>query len=134
MDSETARIHEFDHYQNRTRETAIGLSQSGDGVDRDEAIQFLGLGVAGESGEIVEKVKKFARAKEALEDDDAEDPDVAPAEHLDGLEAEIGDLLWYLARICDELDTSLADIAGSNLAKLTDRAERERIAGAGDDR
>jgi NTP pyrophosphatase (non-canonical NTP hydrolase) len=114
------RIHEFDHYQTLTGQTAIGYSQSGAGVTRDEAIHFLALGVAGESGELAEKVKKYKR-----EDDEA---------YLDELEAEIGDVLWYLARLAAELDVQLSDVAGDNIDKLLDRDSRDQITGQGDDR
>lgn len=114
------RIHEFDHYQELTRETAIGYSQSGDGVTREEAIHFLGLGVAGESGELVEKIKKYKR-----EDDPV---------YLAMAESEIGDVLWYLARLCDEIDVDLSEVADDNVAKLLDRADRDQITGQGDDR
>ena len=114
------RIHEFDHYQTLTGQTAIGFSQSGAGVTRYEAIHFLALGVAGESGELAEKVKKYKR-----EDDEA---------YLDELEAEIGDVLWYLARLAAELDVQLSDVASDNIDKLLDRDSRDQISGQGDDR
>jgi len=46
----------------------------------------------------------------------------------------MGDVLWYLARLSDELGISLNTIAKKNLEKLLDRKKRNVISGAGDKR
>lgn len=103
---------DFDDYQELTEETAI--------YPAEEAIQYTTLGLVGESGEIAEKVKKWRR-----EDDES---------YLEDLEAELGDVLWYVARLADELDLSLAEIADGNIDKLLDRQARDVLEGEGDDR
>jgi len=50
------------------------------------------------------------------------------------LKAELGDVLWYVAQVCTELDLSFDDVAEYNIAKLYDRLERGKIRGDGDDR
>jgi NTP pyrophosphatase (non-canonical NTP hydrolase) len=82
------------------------------------------LGLCGETGEVAEKVKKVLR------DDGGVFSDALRAD----LALELGDVLWYLARLASELDLDLAAIAEANLAKLASRAERNVIAGSGDRR
>jgi len=50
------------------------------------------------------------------------------------LVAEVGDVLWYLARLSTELKTSLGVVGQENINKLLDRKERGVLGGAGDTR
>jgi len=110
----------FDQYQEATEQTAYGRTTTDGDVDRDEALLFLTTALNGETGELSEKIKKSVR-----EDD---------ASYLSDAPAEIGDILWYLARLAAVLDTDLETIADDNVAKLLDRDERDRIFGEGDHR
>jgi len=101
----------LDHYQEKTRETAV--------YPENQALTYVALGLNGEAGEIAEKVKKQIR------DDEDKTGDI-----LD----ELGDVLWYLARVADELDADLSDVAEANLVKLFDRQDRGQLHGEGDDR
>lgn len=103
---------EFDDYQSLTMETAI--------YPEDEGVQYTALGLNGEAGEVAEKVKKWRR-----EGDE---------QYLEELESELGDVLWYLARLADELDVSLDQVAEENIDKLLDRKARDVLEGQGDDR
>jgi NTP pyrophosphatase (non-canonical NTP hydrolase) len=47
---------------------------------------------------------------------------------------EIGDVLWYMAALCKDLDISLESIANKNIVKLLDRRARNVIQGSGDNR
>lgn len=102
---------DFNHYQNKTEETAV--------YPKDEAIHYLALGLTGEAGEVAEKIKKSIRDDKDLDD---------------GMKDELGDVLWYLARLADELGFELDEIADNNLDKLFDRKERGKIHGSGDNR
>jgi NTP pyrophosphatase (non-canonical NTP hydrolase) len=46
----------------------------------------------------------------------------------------MGDVLWYLAALADDLGCQLSDIAEENLEKLASRYDRGVIKGAGDKR
>jgi len=82
------------------------------------------LGLTNEAGEVAGKIKKIFRDKDGL---------IGEAER-EMLKSELGDVLWYLAQVCSELDLSLEEVAGSNIAKLLDRQARGKIQGDGDNR
>ena len=82
------------------------------------------LGLAGEAGEVAEKVKK------ALRDDGGE----MSAERRNAIAGELGDVLWYVSQVATELNLTLDEIAEKNIVKLADRAARGTIAGSGDNR
>ncbi len=82
------------------------------------------LGLTNEAGEVAGKVKKIFRDKGGT---------ISQAD-LEALKGELGDVLWYLAQVCTELELSLEDVAEHNLEKLFSRLERGKISGDGDDR
>jgi NTP pyrophosphatase (non-canonical NTP hydrolase) len=108
---------DFHEYQTRSRRTArypvIG-----------HAVIYPTLGLTNEAGEVAGKVKKIFRDKGGV---------IAEADRQ-ALQGELGDVLWYLAQVCTELELSLDEVAEHNLEKLASRLERGRIGGEGDDR
>ncbi|MDX8383738.1 MAG: nucleoside triphosphate pyrophosphohydrolase family protein, partial [Ghiorsea sp.] len=96
----------MNEYQDRAAETALYPSEQG--------LSYTALGLAGEAGEVANKVKKIIR-------DADQDNGHEMAERLDGIVAELGDVLWYVAMVAKECGSSLEDIANSNLAKLRSR-------------
>ena len=82
------------------------------------------LGLVNEAGEVAGKIKKVFRDKNG---------EISP-ETREALKAELGDVLWYLAQTCTELDLALDEVAESNLTKLLDRQARGKIQGDGDNR
>lgn len=82
------------------------------------------LGLANEAGEVAGKVKKIFRDKGGV---------IGEAER-EALKAELGDVLWYIAQVCTELEIPLDEVAEANLAKLLDRQARGKIRGDGDNR
>lgn len=85
---------------------------------------YPALGLAGEAGEISNQTKKIIR------DDEGK---LTPA-RADKMAAELGDVLWYVAVLAQELGYTLEAIATKNLVKLDDRQRRGQLGGDGDDR
>ena len=88
------------------------------------AVIYPTLGLVNEAGEVAGKIKKVFRDKNG---------EISP-ETREALKAELGDVLWYLAQTCTELELSLDEVAEYNLTKLLDRQSRGKIQGDGDNR
>lgn len=110
-------ITSLDDYQKQSRKTWSLIRT-------EHAIAYPTLGLANEAGEVAGKVKKIFR------DHDGE---ITPGDR-EALKHELGDVLWYLAQICTELDLTLSEVASANLEKLYSRLERGQIRGDGDSR
>jgi NTP pyrophosphatase (non-canonical NTP hydrolase) len=106
----------FNEYQVATRSTAV--------YPPKQALEYLCLGIASEAGEIAGKMKKLIR----------DDRGFSTGEWDDALKAEIGDVLWYCARLADEIGAPLSVIAEQNMEKLLSRKERGKLGGSGDNR
>lgn len=65
------------------------------------------LGLAGESGETVDYLKKVIYHYHSLD--------------REKLQKELGDVLWYVAEMCSALDINLEDVMVQNIAKLKER-------------
>lgn len=117
-------------YERRTRQTAIypGAGDDGDKVFEIEggtlALMYTALGLAGEAGEITNKIKKVLR----------DDGMVLTEEKKMQLSGELGDLAWYFVRLCDELGLAPSTVLQENLEKLFDRKDRGVLGGEGDNR
>jgi NTP pyrophosphatase (non-canonical NTP hydrolase) len=96
--------------------------------DRGNNLIYPALGLAGESGEVAEKVKKLWR------NDGHTGGAHISAEKKQELVKELGDVLWYVNAMCRELGVEMADVAQQNATKLADRARRGVIHSAGDNR
>ena len=98
---------DFTDYQTKSRKTArypaIG-----------HPVIYPTLGLTNEAGEVAGKIKKIFRDKNGI---------IGEAER-EALKGELGDVLWYLAQVCTELDLSLDEVAGYNIEKLYSRLER----------
>lgn len=118
---------DMDSYQSATRKTATYPYAF---TGNEAAINYCIMGLAGEVGEICNKWKKILRG-----DFNDEVFGVIPRGVLrDLFFKEMGDVQWYLARACEELNFDLDVVAEANLNHLASRAERGVIRGNGDDR
>lgn len=112
---------DFDEYQLATADTAVYPGAMEGNVD---ALSYVTLGLVGESGEIANKVKKILRDKGGM---------IADEDRTE-LSKELGDVLWYLTRLADEIGYPIGMIAQNNVDKLRSRKERGVISGNGDNR
>ena len=94
----------LDEYQDLAIESAI--------YDPAFSILYPSLKLAGEAGEVSEKVGKRLRDYEG----DFTDP-----EWQDALAKELGDVLWYVAEICSVLQLDMEEVAEANVKKLKKR-------------
>lgn len=85
---------------------------------------YLALGINGEAGEVGEKVKKVYRDHSGI----------FTQEDVLEIKKEVGDVLWYLNRLSEELCFSLEEAAILNIEKLQDRINREVVQSSGDNR
>ena len=108
---------EFDEYQKATEATAI--------YPKDVGVVYTAMGLASEAGEVVGHLKKVFRDEAGGK---------MSSERRALILGEIGDVLWYCARLSAELGSSLNDVAEANLLKLDMRQQKGTIGGDGDHR
>jgi len=101
----------LNEYQKEARATAI--------YPVNACVIYPAMGLANEAGEVLGKVKKMIR-------DGTLDKEATLKE--------LGDVLWYVAVLADDLHTNLSDVAKQNLDKLRSRQERGTLQGSGDNR
>ena len=94
---------------------------------------YPAMGLASEAGEVVSKVKKLVRDDEMPLDETFNTATVDAEKRLE-IALELGDVMFYLAMIADDIDYTLGEIAEMNLHKLADRKERGQLRGSGDNR
>lgn len=114
-------VRDVDEYQSLTNRTAI---YPGARSGELQGVTYVTLGLVGESGEIAEKVKKIIR------DSGGEISD----EKAESIAMELGDVLWYAARLATELGFNLSEVMTWNVQKLLDRKARSVLGGSGDAR
>ena len=65
------------------------------------------MGLNGESGEVIDIVKKHMFQGHELDNDK--------------IKKELGDVMWYVAEVCEALDLSLDEVMEGNIEKLAKR-------------
>lgn len=111
-------------YMMFTRETAV--------YPTNKELEYLSLGLTNEAGEVAGKVKKWMRR----------DPKYSNtlSSHkysdalIEDLEGEIGDVFWYLVRLCDALCINPEQVIQTNIDKLSKRKGEGKLKGDGDNR
>jgi NTP pyrophosphatase (non-canonical NTP hydrolase) len=88
-------------------------------VTADEMYAVIGL--SGEVGELHSLIAKGIR--DGVKNEEEFDANI---------KKELGDILWFIAAIADDLEVDLDDIAEMNYQKLKDRFNRGVIGGSGD--
>lgn len=107
---------EASEYQELCKQTAVYPEIIG--------LSYVTLGLAGEAGEVANKVKKVYR-----DSGGALNPTNTAA-----IADEVGDVLWYCAMLCEELGLRLDDVMRGNIDKLKKRVAEQTIKGIGDNR
>ena len=92
--------------------------------DRGANFAYPALGLAGEAGEVCDKLKKVIRDNDGVLTDPVRE----------AVAKELGDTAWYLAVLAWEIDYSLEEILQMNLDKLQSRQQRGVLSGSGDSR
>ena len=111
---------DFNEYQNKAKQFAIYKFQ--------DKVTYPALGLASEAGEVCGKIKKVMRDTDGILNLKYKYDRVLE------IKSELGDVLWYIANIAEDLDIPLQDIAEENIGKLQDRKNRDKIQGSGDNR
>lgn len=91
----------FNDYQQLASRTA------NHGPDEKGQMCNWALGLAGETGEVVELVKKYVYHDKPFKVDD--------------MKKELGDILWYIANLATTVGIDLQDISNANIEKLKAR-------------
>jgi len=89
-----------------------------------DKVIYPALGLGNEAGEVQGKIKKVLR------DNGGDFNEENRAKIAD----ECGDVLWYLAALCEDIGYTLEQVAELNIKKLSSRRERGVISGSGDTR
>lgn len=112
-------------YQGIIKKTAVYPKEIG--------LAYCAMGLTGEAGEVADKIKKLYRDrvfhsqtqtwKQIIIDDNKKD-----------IVKELGDVLWYITAMANELGISLEEIMEMNYNKLIKRRETNTLQGSGDNR
>ena len=87
-------------YQEKCKKTAKSFD------DEKEAMSDWGLGASGEAGDLAGCIKKTFYHNN---------------DQTSGIRENIGDVMWYLAMICNTMGWELDDITNENIEKLSKR-------------
>ena len=108
---------DLNDYQSAALQTAVYPNQGSN-------FAYPALGLAGEAGEVADKLKKVIRYNDGVLTDQVRD----------AVAKEIGDVLWYVSVLAHEMDYDLNTIAKINIDKLASRQQRGVLSGSGDNR
>ncbi|MFD0896938.1 nucleoside triphosphate pyrophosphohydrolase family protein [Loigolactobacillus binensis] len=89
---------EFNDYQKLANRTLLG---------NEQVLTNCALGLASESGEVIDLIKKYTFNGEDLDQDE--------------LVKEMGDVLWYLSQVAEWANIPFEEVAKQNITKLNAR-------------
>lgn len=109
-------VQSLEEYQLFVRATKV--------YDKEYNLVYPVLGLVNEAGEVAGKVKKLMR------DDNGQ----LTQQRFEDILSELGDVLWYVTAVADDLGITISDVFYENFMKLKSRQERGMIKGDGDHR
>ena len=117
-------VETFAEYQLKARSTAV--------YPEEHRIVYPAFGLASEAGEVCDKIKKALRG-------DPKDTHGIVCEgfvnmDFQAIKKELGDVLWYISILAEDLGYSLQEVAQANIEKLAGRERDGTIKGSGDER
>ena len=115
----------FKEYQKIIKKTAI--------YPKEVGMAYCAMGLTGEAGEVADKIKKLYRDEELASLGEIT-KGLLIDEHRDSIAKELGDVLWYVTAMANEIDMDLEEIAQMNYDKLLKRRETNTLQGSGDNR
>ena len=98
----------FDEYQKECAKTDVGTAAQD---CLEPGWLYYAMGISGEAGELMEKIKKLFRDKQGIVD----------SEFKQDVIKEMGDVQWYMARLCSVFDIEFETIFTTNVEKLQSR-------------
>lgn len=119
-------------------------------MDSSRNMSYMALGLVGEVGELASKIAKGIRKGQVYFGSELEgnlafpsdsDMHYAPSflgkddkayEFEKGLRAELGDIMWFCAGICEVMGWNMDEIGQENIDKLSARKREGTIEGNGD--
>lgn len=104
------------------RKTSLTAQYPFAGLGTVQAAMYIGLGIAGEAGELANQVKKIAR----------DDGGMCSAARRDKIFSELGDVIWYWLRFCEEFNFDPNDVIRANQEKLLARLQNGTVRGDGE--
>ena len=99
-------------YKDFTRNTAR--------YPKRKELDYLVIGLMNEAGEVGGVYKKMIRSQT-----DLTTPNKKGVTVEDRMIDELGDVLWYLTRLCDVLDLDISDLMAENMQKLFGQMSKE---------
>lgn len=108
---EEMKVIDFADYQRKVMRTGASNQKLPD------KLALGGLGLSGEAGEVTDYLKKVLFHGKTM--------------NVEHLKAELGDVLWYTAFLCETLELSMQDVATANIVKLKKRYPDKFVASSG---
>ncbi len=133
----SGEFNSLDRYQEIATNSAIYPGQG-----TPFGLMYAALGLA-EAGEVQNKVKKAFRDDDVISFNYLQPEDDGRMEVIFGkltperkaaIIKELGGVLWYVGAVCNEIGTTMSDVALANLEELCSRDERGTLGGDGDNR
>jgi len=101
------------------RQTGPTASYPFVGLGQPQGFTYVGLGLAGEAGEVANEIKKITR----------DDGGFLTTERRRKILDELGDVMWYWLRMCAEMGFDPDAVVRANITKALDRLENRTLHG-----